>query len=231
MPNHNKLIDEQIQYYKDRANEYDEWFLRQGRYDRGPDFKKQWFQEVSEVKQALHSVKPNGSVLELACGTGLWTEYLLPFAKQLTAVDTSQEMIDLNNKRLTPAKIKYHLANIFDWKSEEAFDFIFFSFWLSHVPPEKFNAFWNSIRSYLNPSGRVFFIDSIYEPASSAVDHPYPEQSQTTAKRRLNDDREYEIIKIFYDPLELQNKLYDLGWSLKIKKTKNYFLYGTGKMK
>jgi hypothetical protein len=31
----NQLLEEQIAYYKARVNEYDEWFLRQGRYDRG----------------------------------------------------------------------------------------------------------------------------------------------------------------------------------------------------
>lgn len=29
------ILQEQIQYYRDRASEYDEWFFRQGRYDRG----------------------------------------------------------------------------------------------------------------------------------------------------------------------------------------------------
>jgi len=229
MSNHTQLIDEQIQYYKDRASEYDEWFLRQGRYDRGPDFKNKWFKEVIKIKEALRSAKPEGSILELACGTGLWTECLLPFASQLTAVDISEEMIRLNKERLNASCVTYYLANIFDWKSDETFDFIFFSFWLSHVPPDVFNSFWDSVRSYLRPSGRVFFIDSLYEPSSTALDHTYPKKSSITAKRRLNDGREYEIIKIFYEPAKLKEKLFKLGWDMHIMKTSNYFLYGTGK--
>ncbi|MBW1815519.1 MAG: class I SAM-dependent methyltransferase [Deltaproteobacteria bacterium] len=218
----NKLIDQQIKYYQARANEYDEWFLRQGRYDRGPDINHRWFKE---------SAKPKGSILELACGTGLWTQLLMPFAAQITAVDSSKETIALNKVRLKNNRVQYHIANIFNFEPEKKYDFIFFGFWLSHVPPEKFESFWDSIRSYLNPLGRVFFIDSLHAPASAAKDHQYPKKSQTIAKRRLNNGREYEIIKVFYEPEELENKLLDLGWDISVMKTKNYFLFGTGKFR
>jgi len=231
MSKHNRLIDQQIKYYQARANEYDEWFLRQGRYDRGPDINNRWFNEADEVKEALRSAKPKGSILELACGTGLWTELLLPFALQITAVDSSKEMIALNKNRLKNNRIHYQHVNIFNFEPEDKFDFIFFSFWLSHVPTEKFNSFWNSIRSYLNPSGRVFFIDSLHAPTSAAKDHPYPEKSQTIAKRRLNNGREYKIVKVFYDPDDLEKKLLSLGWDITVMKTNNFFLFGTGRFK
>ena len=59
------LLLEQIAYYRARANEYDEWFFRQGRYDRGPQFNQQWFDEAAQVREALHAFKPEGRVLEL----------------------------------------------------------------------------------------------------------------------------------------------------------------------
>jgi hypothetical protein len=31
---HDDLLQEELAYYRARAGEYDEWFLRQGRYDR-----------------------------------------------------------------------------------------------------------------------------------------------------------------------------------------------------
>ena len=87
---HESLLREQIAYY--RAREYDEWFLRQGRYDRGPELNRRWFDEVAEVRQALAAFNPTGHVLELACGTGLWTEPLLRQAARITAVDASPEV-------------------------------------------------------------------------------------------------------------------------------------------
>ena len=50
---HDDLLQQQIAYYRARAGEYDEWFLRQGRYDRGPDLNQRWFDEVAVAVRAL----------------------------------------------------------------------------------------------------------------------------------------------------------------------------------
>jgi len=67
------LIAEQIDYYRARAGEYDEWYLRQGRYDHGPEWNGVFQAELEEVHQALRRFGPGGQVLELASGTGWWT--------------------------------------------------------------------------------------------------------------------------------------------------------------
>src|SRR5262245_32728734 len=38
-----QILLEQVDYYRARANEYDEWFMRQGRYDRGSEHRAAWF--------------------------------------------------------------------------------------------------------------------------------------------------------------------------------------------
>ena len=67
------LLEGQLAYYRARAGEYDEWFLRTGRYDRGPEWNRRWFSELEQVRRELDGFGPTGEVLELACGTGLWT--------------------------------------------------------------------------------------------------------------------------------------------------------------
>lgn len=84
-----RLIDEQRAYYRARASEYDAWFLRQGRYDRGEAHAAQWFTEVARLEHALDAFEPEGDILELACGTGWWTERLAHYGVSLTAVDAS----------------------------------------------------------------------------------------------------------------------------------------------
>jgi demethylmenaquinone methyltransferase/2-methoxy-6-polyprenyl-1,4-benzoquinol methylase len=63
------VLQQQVDYYRARAGEYDEWFLRQGRYDRGAELNAHWFGEVATVVAALDAFGPRGDVLEFACGT------------------------------------------------------------------------------------------------------------------------------------------------------------------
>lgn len=100
----NEVIQEQIIYYCARAKEYDEWFYRTGRYDRGLEINQRWFNEVAVLKRALHNVGVVKSVLELACGTGIWTQELIKLGERITAVDASKEMIEINHNKLNAAK-------------------------------------------------------------------------------------------------------------------------------
>ena len=90
------LLEQQVQYYRARAPEYDDWFERRGRYDPGAEHTTRWNAEVGAVRNALHSSPLRGSVLELACGTGWWTAELarpdvsIPDVS-IKAVDSSAE--------------------------------------------------------------------------------------------------------------------------------------------
>jgi 2-polyprenyl-3-methyl-5-hydroxy-6-metoxy-1,4-benzoquinol methylase len=225
---HSALLSEQVAYYQDRAHEYDEWFFRQGRYDRGPELNQQWFREVEEVRQQLSVFRPEGRVLELACGTGIWTEQLLRHATHITAVDAASEMLVIHRARMQSSVIQYVQADIFEWNPPERYDTVFFGFWLSHIPPERFETFWSLVGTAVKPHGRVFFVDSQYEPMSTAKDHHLEGEQATTVTRRLNDGREFRIVKVFYEPGHLAEQLRELGWNLIIKETAHYFIYGHG---
>ena len=72
----------------------------------------QWFVDVSAVSSALANFRPAGRVLEFACGTGILTEQLLPFASQLTALDGSSEMLAINASRLRSSSVRYIEAGV-----------------------------------------------------------------------------------------------------------------------
>jgi SAM-dependent methyltransferase len=221
-------LQEQIEYYRARAAEYDQWYLRQGRYDRGPEFNQRWFAQDRELLTALGAFEPTGSILELACGTGIWTERLAPYARELTAVDASPEVIAINRSRVRSQKVRYVETDLFAWTPPRQFDVVFFGFWLSHVPPERFEAFWALVRQALKPDGRFFFVDSRYEATGTAKDHRLLDRTATTSIRRLNDGREFQIYKIFYEDKALGHRLAQLGWRAEICQTSDYFLYGWG---
>ena len=223
-----RLVGEQIAYYRARAPEYDEWFLRQGRYDRGSAANQIWFQEVEEVVRALEEFGPNGQILELAAGTGLWTQRLVPPAEKVTAVDAAPEVLAINRARVDSKSVRYLESDLFAWRPDQAYDVVFFGFWLSHVPPDRFKEFWKLVGDCLSPDGRFFFVDSRFYPESTARDHHLESPDDLTALRRLNDGREFEIVKIFYQPENLSKRLSELGWRTDLRVTANHFIYGWG---
>jgi ubiquinone/menaquinone biosynthesis C-methylase UbiE len=223
------LLREQVEYYRARATEYDQWWLRLGRYDRGPELNAAWFREAAMVRSALDEFHPRGRILELAAGTGIWTEQLIRSATQLTAVDASPEVLAINAARIHSPRVRYVEADIFGWEpSGGIFDTVFFGFWLSHVPEERFLSFWKLVHRCLAPGGRFFMVDSSYSQSSTAIDHVLPEPSAPVLERRLNDGRSFHIYKRFHTPAELTHRLQQLGWKVAVSKTPHYFIYGQG---
>ena len=222
-----RIVEQQISYYRARAYEYDEWFFRHGRHDRGIEWNRAWFSEVEEVREELSRFHPAGEVLELACGTGLWTEQLARYADHITAVDASPEVLKLNRDRLRDERVRFVRADMFGWRPDVAYDVVFFGFWLSHVPPERFEEFWGLVGSTLKPGGRVFFVDSLRaETPAEKNRRSAPEDHMTL--RKLNDGREFRIAKVFHDPEELSSRLHGLGWNVRVCTTENHLLYGFG---
>ena len=216
------LLAEQARYYDQRAVEYDEWWFRLGRHDRGERGNARWAEEVGELRTALEEFGPRGRVLELACGTGLWTRRLAGYAQELTAVDASSAMLTINRKRLGDPKVRYVQADLFAWEPDRAYDVCFFAFWLSHVPEPRFAPFWATVGRALGERGRVFFVDS----ASGTGSPPDPELPPGTTVRRLKDGREFTIVKRFYDPPALERELAKLGWHAEVRTTAESFIYG-----
>jgi 2-polyprenyl-3-methyl-5-hydroxy-6-metoxy-1,4-benzoquinol methylase len=165
-------------------------------------------------------------VLELACGTGLWTRCLAEDNVRIVAVDASPEVIAINRERVGSANVEYQIADIFSWAPAAKFDVVFFSFWLSHVPPARFDSFWTSVRAALRPGGQAFFIDSVLEQTSSARDHG-PIDGSGMVRRKLNDGREFDVVKVFYEPAVLERRLAELGWRGWVRSTSKFFLYGS----
>lgn len=218
------LLKEQLDYYRARAQEYDESVQQTGRFAApepvNPDVDREWAQAVT----ALHTLKPVDSVLELACGTGLWTQELVKIGKSVTAVDGAPEMLDTNRAKLPDAGVEYKVVNLFEWKPDAQYDLVFFAFWLSHVPPERLEAFLDSLTNAVKVGGRVFIVD---EPAGgnqlSGENEAGVYQSRT-----LHDGREFQIVKVYYEPSKIQAALHQRGFDSFTSKAGDYFFYLCG---
>jgi demethylmenaquinone methyltransferase/2-methoxy-6-polyprenyl-1,4-benzoquinol methylase len=224
------LLDAQIAYYRARAPEYDAWWLRTGRFDRGEANNAAWRADVNAVERAaidtLASRRP-ANVLELACGTGLFTRHLAPRVTSVTAIDASPEVIAINRARVDASNVRYVEADVFAWQPHAHYDCVFMSFWLSHVPHARFDALWSMVRRALAPGGYAYVIDSAHDPTSTAVDHPPPDRQAGVVTRKLDDGREYRIVKVFWTPEALAARLAASGFSADLHATARYFVYGS----
>ena len=181
-----------------------------------------------EVASALvEEFKPTGEVLELACGDGAFTRELARQARTLTAIDASPRMLARNREQLAPASVKYINADLFSWTPDRRYDAVFFGFWLSHVPPPAFDAFWTLVQECLRPGGRVAFVDE--DDRARGNDELRLVGGVPAARRTLSDGRQLDVVKVFWDPSELEERLRKLNWDIKIRRLNQPFMYGVGR--
>lgn len=205
-----RLLDEQAAYYGALAADY----LDQVLDLPGGD----------ELTEALEAFRPAGSVLELACGPGVWTGQLLRHAAELTAVDASPEMLAIAAARVGDERVRFVQADLFSWKPDRRYDVVFIGFWLSHVPLERFESFWSLVADGLKEDGRVFLADDAYRTPDELVEGP----SSSTIRRQLDDGTSYRLVKVPHQPAELEERLRRIGWNIKVTATSGPFYWGAG---
>jgi SAM-dependent methyltransferase len=205
-----RLLGEQVAYYRALAADY---------LDQGLDFPG-----GDELAGALDAFQPKGSVLELACGPGVWTGQLLRYAADVTAVDASPEMLAIAAARVGRERVRFVQADLFSWRPDRRYDVVFMGFWLSHVPPGRFESFWSVVADCLEPQGRVFFADDAYRTPDELVEGP----SSSTIRRQIPDGTAYRLVKVPHQPAELERRLQQLGWHIKVNATAGPFYWGAG---
>jgi trans-aconitate methyltransferase len=205
------LLADQIDYYRAIAEEYEDHSIS----NVGAD----------EVTAALERFNATGDVLELACGPGQWTERLLRHARSLTAIDAAPEMLARAKQRVgTDPRVRFVQADLFTWTPDRRYDVVFFGFWISHVPMDRFAAFWSLIADCLAPGGRVFFVDDHFRTPAELIEG----EASSTVERRLNDGTAYRAVKVPHRPADLQARLDQLGWRIDVHPTAGAFYWAAG---
>jgi 2-polyprenyl-3-methyl-5-hydroxy-6-metoxy-1,4-benzoquinol methylase len=209
------VLAEQVDYYRRRAGEYDVTA----------------YGDVAAARERIAGLvaemRPAGRVLEIACGTGLWTEALARTADTVTAIDAAPETVAIARDRVRSANVSFEVADVFAWDPGTRFDVIFFSAWLSHVPTNRFEQFWQSLRALLTEDGRVLFID---EHVDEHGKEAYIPGRDEIVERRLNDGSTFRVIKNFVDPDGLELRLRRLGWDCTIRRDGSDWVLGEARL-
>lgn len=198
-----EVLSSQTDYYRRRASEYDATAYGDVAAAR------------ARIARLVAEMQPTGTLLEIACGTGLWTEALAGVTETVIALDAAPEALAIARDRVRSDNVRFEVADIFSWTTEARFDVIFFSAWLSHVPVSRFEQFWRLLRGLVAPGGRVLFVD---EPAEIRDKESYLPGDDEIVERELQDGSRYRIVKNFIDSEQLERRLTELGWECRIRR-------------
>jgi len=227
-----ELLVEQIAYYCARADEYDDAYERRGRHDHGPEANAAWWASLAEARSAFDELPLDGArVLELAAGTGVWTEALVARGALVTAVDASGEVLERNRARLgaRSSTVRYVEADVFSWRPEEAFDAVVFCFWISHVPVEYMDSFLAGVSEALRAGGWVFFVDG--PPGAVMLSIAAATETDGVNRvdvRNLNDGREFRVVKNVLEAPELAAHFQRAGLDVTVHENA-HFVFGSGR--
>ncbi len=109
-------------------------------------------------------------------------------------------------------------------------------------PLSCFGNFWDRVDRAFTSDCRIFFVDNAlpveelpqggrrfarHGPLVEGVDSIRDIEAGVSV-RRLNDGREFRIVKRHWAPDALQHQLADLGWQIQIGTTEWAFIYGQG---
>jgi len=135
-------------------------------------------------------------------------------------------MLRLNQARVANPKVIYLEADLFEWSPSRTYDFVFFGHWLSHIPASRFGNFWELMRDCTGDQGRIGFIDE--DDRASWMDADRPSEHSEIARRTLSNGRRFEIIKVFWSPEDLKQRLRSMGWDVQITRVAERFMVGLG---
>jgi SAM-dependent methyltransferase len=214
-PGLDELLAEQQRYYRARAPTYAKEALVPLSGDQAAELER----DLGEALDAHF----RGDVLELACGPGTWTGLLAKRAARVTAIDGAPEMLEVAAASAPGANVSFELADLFSWRPARRYDAVFFGFFLSHVPEERFASFWEVVGDALAPGGHVVFVDDAYRAPEELT---YGPESPMIVRHHEGGER-YRIVKMAHTSAGLEARLAGLGWSFAMRDHGPFF-WGLG---
>ncbi len=174
-------------YYRRRAAEYDRIYEKPERQE-----------DLRRLEVDLADRVRGRRVLELACGTGWWTQTLARAADSVTATDANDEVLEIARRRTYERPVEFRRADAFRPESVPGrFDAIVAAFWVSHLPLRDLGPYVRDLLDAVPPGGRAVLLDNRYVEGSSTPVSRTDEEGNTYQTRRLDSGETFEVLKNF----------------------------------
>jgi SAM-dependent methyltransferase len=201
-------------YYAERAEHYEEIYQREERQD-----------DLDELQERLQEVLFGQHVLELACGTGYWTEQYADLAESVLATDITPEVLAIAEAKDID-KVEYAVMDAFDVQKPagRTVTACFAGFWWSHVLREKQSGYLEQLRARLGKDTLLVLIDNNYVEGSSTVIARTDLEGNTFQIRTLENGDRYEVLKNFPTDSALRKKFADHAREIRILRNEFYWM-------
>lgn len=210
-----RLLGEQIDYFDARVPEYDA--------SMEPDATDPEFTEWRAIRDLVRNLGLSGDVVDLAAGTGKWTELFYRDASSVTLVDASPQALEIAARRLAADHVSYVAADLFTWQPERQYDVVFSSFWLCHVPPALVTGFIEMVAGACRAGGRLVLVDehNFDDPGLEVA--AAAEEDAWVSHRGVRDGRRFRLVKVRHNPEEIERQLTAGGWRTSLDHHGEYF--------
>jgi 2-polyprenyl-3-methyl-5-hydroxy-6-metoxy-1,4-benzoquinol methylase len=152
-------------------------------------------------------------VLEIACGTGNWTQVLARRARSVTATDVNRSVLEVaRQKRYASGSVKFELADAYKLdRLRGTYSAAFAADWWSHIPKRLIPVFLGALCGRLRPGSRVIIVDMLPARNLTYLGTHLDDDGNTIHSRKLPGGQEFEIVKNFPDEQELVSSVEDFG--------------------
>ena len=179
-------------YYAARADEYDSVYQKPERQA-----------DLRQIEEWLPGVLSGRTVLEIACGTGYWTQFIAPVASSVVAIDSAPETLRIAKQRVPAGNVLFQVGDAYALaQGQGRFSAAFAGFWFSHVPLERQREFLRGLNSALEPGAKVVLLDNLFVKGSSSAISEQDVSGNTYQSRKLGDGSTHRVLKNF--PSEAQ---------------------------
>jgi demethylmenaquinone methyltransferase/2-methoxy-6-polyprenyl-1,4-benzoquinol methylase len=208
-------VDELADYYARRASEYERIYEKPERQ-----------RDLDALKDRIRKMLAGRRVLELACGTGYWTEVFAPVAAEVAALDVNQEVLDIARaKGYPPGRVEFMRADCYAPPDlGRRHDALFAAFWWSHVPLQRLEGFLAASAAAVAPRALIAFLDNRYVEGSSTPVARRDAQGNGYQLRTLDDGSRHEVLKNFPAESELIRRTVKHGWGANVELYEHYWL-------
>ena len=201
-------------YYARRALEYERIYHKPER-----------MVDLAELRVQLPLLLRGCDVLELACGTGYWTQFVALEARTVTALDINEAVLDIARSKTYPRRnVQFAIGDAYAPAVSGVFDGGLAAFWFSHVPRQRQDEFLRALHACLQPGARVVLLDNAYVEGSSTPVNRVDTDGNSYQLRPLDDGSQYDVIKNFPSEDELRELLSNYTTELDYRRLPYYWL-------